>query len=122
MLFIDDEETEILVEVAQAILHNLLVEACRQLLWIFNINNLLSAYDEVGLCKSSNSDVAYLSLHVFYFLFEEEEFFAEVVLVVAEVLGVLLHPLEECLVVVDGLVDAFFVFGEISLVDELEVI
>jgi hypothetical protein len=32
MLFIDDEETEILVEVGQAILQSLLLEACRELL------------------------------------------------------------------------------------------
>lgn len=32
MLFIDDEETEILVEVGQAVLQTLLAEACRELL------------------------------------------------------------------------------------------
>jgi hypothetical protein len=72
--------------------------------------------------RLSQCEVTNLWLHILDLFLKQQQFFSKVVLVITEILCIFLHSLKQCLIVVDRLINAFFILIEVVFVDKFEVI
>lgn len=72
--------------------------------------------------RLSQCEITNLWLHILDLFLKQQQFFSKVVLVITEILCIFFHSLKQCLIVIDRLINAFFIFIEVVFIDKFEVI